>query len=132
VRKIALPLLLICGALMVMACSSPADAPARQWIKLLQRHGQKVKDGEFKAEKFKSEGEPIVEKLRRHVDFKEHKLLLTDEVLAAWTEANTEFENVCTGAGNQEALDAYRDLAAAMMKAPDEDGGENVDKGNAD
>jgi len=131
VRKVALPLLLICGAMLVMACSSPADAPAREWIKLLERHGHKVEDGEFKDDEFRAEAEPIIQKLRQHVYFKEHKLLLTKQVLADWTEANTGFEKTCTDAGNREALDAYRELADALMKAPEEEAGNESEKGDA-
>ncbi|MCA8919999.1 MAG: hypothetical protein KDB68_04595 [Planctomycetes bacterium] len=119
-RKVALPVLLICALFALAACSSPADQPARKWVKFLNAQQKLVEEGTFDVAQFKEEGAKIVEKLRPHVDHTEHKLLLTETVLKDWTEANTTFEKACNDAENAAAMEAYAWLADELMREPDE------------
>lgn len=119
-RKVVLPILLICATFALAACSSPADQPARKWVKFLNAQQKLVEEGTFDVAQFKEEGAQIVEKLRPHVDHAEHKLLLTEKVLEDWTAANTSFEEACLAARNKEATDAFAWLAAELMREQDE------------
>lgn len=119
-RKVTLPVLLICALFALAACSSPADQPARKWVKFLNAQQKLVEEGTFDVAQFKEEGAKIVEKLRPHVDHTENKLLLTEKVLEDWTAANTAFEKACVDAGNTEASDAFAWLAAELMRESDE------------
>lgn len=119
-RKVALPLILVVTAVLLMACSSPADQPAHEWARFLDKHAERVEQGRFDADDFKAEGEPIVAKLRLHVDHGKHELLLSKHTLAEWKTANTNFQKAFKEAGNQQAKQAYKELADALMKPSEE------------
>ena len=111
--KLALPLLLL---VVLGACSSPTDEPAREWIRFLKAQQQRVETGTFDKDAFMREGMEIADRLNAHRNATEGRPLATKKVLKQWQEANTNFENACRQARHAEALVAYREVGDYMME----------------
>ena len=110
-RKLAIPLLLL-----LAACSSPTDEPAREWITFLATQQQRVEAGTFDKDAFMKEGKEIADRLNAHRNPQEGRPLVTKKVLKQWQEANTAFEEACRETRNTEALVAYREVGNYMME----------------
>lgn len=102
--------------LLLAACSSPTDEPAREWIKFLETQQQRVETGTFDKDAFMKEGNEIADRLNAHRNPQEGRPLVTKKVLKKWQEANTNFEAACRKADNLEALIAYREVGDYMME----------------
>lgn len=102
--------------LLLAACSSPTDEPAREWIRFLETQQQQVQDGRFDKAAFVQQGKAIADRLNAHRNPKEGRPLATKKVHKKWQEANAAFEEACRQADNLEALIAYREVGDYMME----------------
>jgi hypothetical protein len=119
VRKLALPLALLLFAC-VAACSFPADKPAHQWVKFVRKYQAKVEDGSFKRSHFVKEGKPIAEDLAKRRDEKAGVILLSDDIRDDFKQANLDFIKACEEAGNEDAKEAFREVASIFAETEED------------
>lgn len=90
-KKVSGLLALVVFTMLVVACSAPADEPAKKWVSFLDKHKAAIEGGTFDVKAFETEGKPLIEELKKHRDPKEKKILMTQAVLDEWNRANKEF-----------------------------------------
>ncbi|MBK9974982.1 MAG: hypothetical protein IPP14_09430 [Planctomycetes bacterium] len=113
-RKIAGLVAVLLVAFSLSGCGIPGDEPAKKWVAFLDKHAALVKDGTFKVADFKSEGQPIVDELKKVKDSKDNKIPMSQEVLDEWNRANKGFNEAASAKLNLEAIGAFVALVEDM------------------
>lgn len=113
-RKVAGLVAVLLVAFSLTGCGIPGDEPAKKWVAFLDKHAALVKDGKFKVEDFKKEGQPIVDELKKVKDGKDNKIPMSQEVLDEWNRAIKGFNEAAQAKLNLEAIGAFVALVEDM------------------